>query len=172
VPFYQPETAFTVFTRVIDGTQISTGETIKVANFTSSGPMNATHKNVVGSKAAAPRCWIRALNDTCSRDQISSIMSGKGVVGQGVWYSNAKQYSAPSSTSTGSKASTSGTGLLASSKSVNSGSSSTTSVALTGVFTATATPSPSQGGASGGSGHMHDQWIQSLLLLCVLVVVM
>ncbi|KAI4721806.1 alpha/beta-hydrolase [Aureobasidium sp. EXF-10727] len=167
VPFYQPETAFTVFTRIIDGTEISTGEPIDLSNFKSSGPMNSTHTNSPLAKQPAPTCWIRAMQDTCSADQIEDMQEGKGIVAGGIWYSNSKQYSAPSSTVTAGKP---GTPVTSSSTSSKSTSGSTTStVALTGVFTATATPSPTQGAASGTHGAMH-KWIQSLLVLCALAV--
>lgn len=165
VPFYQPETAFTVFTRIIDGTDLSTGEAVDLRNFTSSGPMNSTHTNSPLAKQPEPTCWIRAIHDTCSAEQIEEMQDSKGIVAAGIWYSNSKEYVAPSSTVTAGKP---GTPVTQSSSSKSS--SSTSTVALTGVFTATATPSPSQGGA-GEVGAMH-RWIQSLLVLCVLAVVM
>lgn len=170
VPYYQPETAFTLFTRIIDGTDLSTGEPINSSNFTSSGPMNATHTNSVPSKSPTPTCWLRALNDTCTPDQISDIIEDKGIIAAGVWYSNSKQYSAPSSSVVAGKPGTPVTQTSTSSESSASGSSSISSAELTGVFTATATPSPTQGAAA-GSGSMHDKLIQSLLVLGALAVV-
>ncbi|CAD0109236.1 unnamed protein product [Aureobasidium uvarum] len=158
VPFYQPETAFTIFTRIIDGTELSTGEPIDLSDFKSSGPMNSTHMNSPLAKQPAPTCWIRAMQDTCSAEQIEDMQEGKGIVAGGIWYSNSKQYSAPSSTVTAGKP---GTPVTSSSTSSRSTSGSTTStVALTGVFTATATPSPTQGAASGAHDAMHE-WIQN-----------
>jgi hypothetical protein len=169
VPFYQPETAFTVFTRIIDGTDLSTGEAVDLANFTSTGPMNSTHTNSPLAKQPAPTCWIRAMQDTCSAEQIEDMRDSKGIVAAGIWYSNSKQYVAPSSTVTAGKPGTP-VAQSSSSKSTESGSSSTSTVALTGVFTATATPSPSQGGAE-GIGAM-PKWIQSLLGMCALAVML
>jgi hypothetical protein len=171
VPFYQPETAFTVFTRVIDGTDLSTGEPIDLSTFQSSGPMNSTHTNSPLAKQPAPTCWIRAVQDTCSSEQISDMKQGKGIVAAGIWYSNSKQYSAPSSTVAAGKPGTPVSQSSTSSKSTNSGSSGTSTVALTGVFTATATPSPTEGTASGRKEGL-SKWIQSLLALCALTVVM
>jgi hypothetical protein len=165
VPFYQPETAFTVFTRIIDGTDLSTGEAVDPRNFTSSGPMNSTHTNSALAKQPAPTCWIRAMQDTCSAEQIEDMRDSKGIVAAGIWYANSKQYVAPSSTVTAGKPGT----PVAQSSSSSSGSSSST-VALTGVFTATATPSPSTGG-SGEVEAMH-KWTQSLLGLCALAVIL
>lgn len=165
VPFYQPETAFTVFTRIIDGTDLSTGEAVDLRNFTSSGPKNSTHTNSPLAKQPEPTCWIRALHDTCSTEQIEEMQDSKGIVAAGIWYSNSKEYVAPSSTVTAGKP---GTPVTQSPSSKSS--SSTSTVALTGVFTATATPSPSQGGSEKVEA-MHG-WIQSLLVLCVLGVVL
>ncbi|THW29396.1 TFP11-domain-containing protein, partial [Aureobasidium pullulans] len=149
VPYYQPETAFTVFTRIIDGTDLSTGEAINLSNFTSSGPMNATHVNAATFKQPAPTCWIRDVADTCSIDQLKHMLLEDGMVAAGVYYSNSKQYNAPSSTVTAGKP---GTPVARSSTSLSSSgsgsSSSRSTVALTGVFTATATPSPTQGAAT------------------------
>ncbi|KAI5206081.1 alpha/beta-hydrolase [Aureobasidium subglaciale] len=177
VPYYQPETAFTVFTRVIDGTDLSTGEAINLSNFSSSGLMNSTHTNVAPSKQATPTCWFRAMQDSCSSAEMAHMKDDKGDPGlfvNGIYYSDPKK--APSRSSTTSKAgvSPSRSSTSSSSTRVSSGSSSgsTSTIAMTGVFTATATPSPNSGGASSGSEAMQHRWIQSLLALGVLVVVM
>ncbi|THX49244.1 alpha/beta-hydrolase [Aureobasidium pullulans] len=171
VPYYQPETAFTVFTRIIDGTDLSTGEAINLSNFTSSGPMNATHVNAATFKQLAPTCWIRDVADTCSIDQLKHMLLEDGMVAAGVYYSNSKQYNAPSSTVTAGKP---GTPVARSSTSLSSSgsgsSSSRSTVALTGVFTATATPSPTQGAAT--ERVTIAKWIQNLLALVAVMVVM
>ncbi|CAD0044345.1 unnamed protein product, partial [Aureobasidium pullulans] len=156
----QPETAFTVFTRIIDGTDLSTGEAINLSNFTSSGPMNATHVNAATFKQPAPTCWIRDVADTCSIDQLKHMLLEDGM-----------QYNAPSSTVTAGKP---GTPVARSSTSLSSSgsgsSSSRSTVALTGVFTATATPSPTQGAAT--ERVTIAKWIQNLLALVAVMVVM
>ena len=172
VPYYQPETAFTVFTRIIDGTDLSTGEAINLSNFTSSGPMNATHVNAATFKQPAPTCWIRDVADTCSIDQLKHMLLEDGIVAAGVYYSNSKQYNAPSSTVTAGKP---GTPVARSSTSLSSSgsgssSSSRSTVALTGVFTATATHSPTQGAAT--ERVTIAKWIQNLLALVAVMVVM
>lgn len=128
VPYFQPETAFTVFARVIQGTDLSTGEAINLSNFSSTGPKNATHTNVAPSKQPSPTCWIRALEDTCSDDDISSIEAGSGMVSAGIWYS-----ATPTPARTMSSSST---------------ASTTTTVPPVGVFTATGTPEVTHTGAA------------------------
>lgn len=149
IPYYQPETAFTVFTRIIDGTDISTGEPINLLNFTSSGPQNATHTNSVPAQPSST-CWIRDLNSTCSTNDVAAIAAGKGIVEAGVWYSASSDYTAPTSSVTAGKPGTPISSATATPKTITSGQSSTTTmVAPVGVYTATATPSSSSGSASG-----------------------
>ncbi|KAL1297362.1 hypothetical protein AAFC00_004903 [Neodothiora populina] len=148
VPYYQPETAFTVFARIIDGTDISTGEPINALNFTSTGPQNATHTNSAPSQPS-PTCWLRGINDTCTEDNVADMIAGKGVVKAGVWYKDEDDYVAPKSSITGGRPGTPITSATSTSSSASSGSKSssatTTTVAPVGVYTATATPSSSSG---------------------------
>lgn len=142
VPYYQPETAFTVFARIIDGTDLSTGEPINLSNFSSTGPTNATHTNSVPSQPS-PTCWIRAINSTCTNTDVEAILAGSGVVEAGVWYENENEYTPPSSSVV---AGVPGTPVVrSSSTATSSGKSSSTTVAPTGVYTATATPTSSKG---------------------------
>jgi hypothetical protein len=154
VPYFQPETAFTVFTRILQGTEVSTGETVDLATFGSTGPPNATYTNSV-SPAPSPTCWVRAWNNTCSSDETEAMQAGTGFVANGIWYQDVESVSLPSSTVRAGvpgnpMSSTTGSPSAAGS----SGQSST--MGLTGVYTATATPSPSSsvGAASSlrGSG--------------------
>ena len=142
VPFYQPETAFTVFTRIILGTEISTGETINLSNFSSTGPQNATHTNSAPTQQPSPTCWIRDMENTCTDADIAAIKNGQGVVEQGVWYADVSDYTPPKSSVT---AGVPGTPVSRSSSATKGG----TSTAPTGVYTATATPSPTGGAAPG-----------------------
>lgn len=145
VPYYQPETAFTVFTRIIDGTDISTGEPIDLSNFTSTGPRNATHTNSVPSQPSHT-CWIRGINGTCTTSDLSNMLAGKGVVEQGVYYQDADDYKPPTSSVAAGKPGTPISTATATPVTVTSGStSSTTMVAPVGVYTATATPTSSRG---------------------------
>ncbi|GAB7347521.1 hypothetical protein MBLNU459_g4420t1 [Dothideomycetes sp. NU459] len=145
VPYYQPETAFTLFTRIIDGTDLSTGEPINLSNFTSTGPRNATHTNSVPSQPS-PTCWVRAINSTCSTTDVQAMLAGSGVVEAGIWYANEDDYTPPSSSVT---AGVPGTPIVRSTASSSSttGKPSVTTVAPTGVYTATATPSVSSKGS-------------------------
>ncbi|KAK8214785.1 hypothetical protein M8818_002368 [Zalaria obscura] len=140
VPYYQPETAFVVFARIIQGTEISTGEPIDLSTFVSSGPQNSTHGNEVPDGWGEDEiCWIRAINSTCAEDSISSMLQGSGTVSAGVWYST----SPPAMSSTTSSAAT-----------------STSEPPPVGVFTATATPEVSH--KSGAMGLRAPAWARFL----------
>ncbi|KKY16990.1 putative carboxypeptidase s1 [Phaeomoniella chlamydospora] len=99
VPAYQPETAFTVFTRVIEGTDISTGETVNLTSYYSQGDANATHTNSAPAMAS-PTCYLRAIDSTCSTAQKSALTNGEGVVINGIWYDKASDWTAPDSSGT------------------------------------------------------------------------
>ncbi|KAF2200320.1 alpha/beta-hydrolase [Delitschia confertaspora ATCC 74209] len=133
VPSHQPETAFTVFTRIIQGTDIGTGTHINLSTFSTKGDTTSAHTNKVPEQEEAV-CWVRSMGATCTEDQYAQMRAGKGVVMNGVFYDKKSDYKPPSSeVSVGSQ---------------NGGKGSATStVALTGVYTATGTPKATNGAA-------------------------
>ena len=134
VPAYQPETAFTVFTRIIKGNDISFGQDVDLATYKSTGPANSTHT----SKAPAqedPICYIRDAKSKCSPDQINKLKAGQGVVVNGVWYASERDWKAIAVSSAAASASKEGS------------KPSATSTIPTGVFTATATPTSTKNAA-------------------------
>lgn len=153
VPAYQPETAFTVFTRIIMGNDISLGGPVDLSSFSSNGTANATFTNLAPA-TAKPLCYIRNIPDSCTDEQKELIRQGEGTIINGVWYKDSSNWQAPASTVTqgagypGSMA-TSKIAILEPSGSRSAESS--TGVALTGVFVATSTPSSTNSGASSRS---------------------
>ncbi|USW52122.1 Putative peptidase S10, serine carboxypeptidase, alpha/Beta hydrolase [Septoria linicola] len=136
VPFYQPETAFQIFARVILGNDISTGTDIDLGSFVSNGTANATHTNKVPDAPKAT-CWIRNFASSCTDEDTRAMQEGKGVVEYGMYYQNSKDISLPKTTV---MAGVPGIPLKTTS-SGSSRSSTGSTVALTGVYTATGTPS-------------------------------
>jgi carboxypeptidase C (cathepsin A) len=140
IPAYQPETAFTVFTRVITGTALSTGEDIDLSVYGTSGSQYSTKQNKQGSSRSAV-CWIRSIQNTCTPDQRTQILAGKGVVMNGVWFEDEDDYKPPTSSvlagSPGKPAPNTTTGYL----------NGRPTVPPTGVYTATGTPKPSSAAA-------------------------
>ncbi|KAL8841635.1 MAG: hypothetical protein Q9170_000849 [Blastenia crenularia] len=151
IPAYQPETAFTVFTRIIMGTDMSLGEPIDLTTYTSNGTANATYTSKAPD-SAEPTCWIRNINGTCTDEQKGMIMKGEGEVVNGVLYDKSADWHPPAS-SISIEAGYPGTippaMTFTSFPSPDpSGAARTTQEVPTGVYVATSTPSTSQKGAS------------------------
>lgn len=86
VPLYQPETAFTIFTRVIRGVDISMGPTVDLSTFSTHGLSDsAVHRNRVPKEEAKSICWIRDVEGTCTAEERKAIERGEGVVNHGIW---------------------------------------------------------------------------------------
>jgi carboxypeptidase C (cathepsin A) len=140
VPAYQPETAFTIFTRVIQGTSVATGEQVDLSSFRSAGPMQSSKTNKA-PPSLSPICWVRTANTTCSTSQVSDMLAGKGIVLNGVWYAKESDYQKPSSNVLAGKPGQ----PIPSGSSASSSIKGSSTVAATGVYTATSTPSPTSG---------------------------
>lgn len=150
---YQPETAFTVFTRIIMGNDISLGGAADLSTYTSNGTANATETSKAPGQLE-PTCWVRNIDNTCTNDQKVMLQQGQGIIINGVLYNEAGDWKPPPSSISVMAGypgiyptSTTTTGPAPTAKGI---SSSTTNAVLTGVFTATSTPSPtsSKGAAS------------------------
>jgi len=94
VPAYQPETAFTVFSRIIQGTDVSLGNAANLATYRSSGNANSTHENIP-PPVASPTCFLRAVNATCNTDQKNMLANRAGVIINGVLYSSEGDWHSP-----------------------------------------------------------------------------
>lgn len=141
VPSYQPETAFTVFTRIINGADIGMGREADLAGFGTQGPADSNHRNAV-PKQSEGTCWIRNIQDSCTEEEKARIRRGEGFVKNGIWYAQESDYkpvlrsvfagkpgSVPSTPSKPTPAATS-------------------AAPLTGVYTASATPKVKSGASS------------------------
>ena len=150
VPAYQPETAFTIFTRVIEGTEIGLGTEVDISTFGSAGAANATHTNNA-PPMASPTCFVRAVNNTCDVDQKNMLANGAGVIINGVLYNNAADWISPPasiSTEAGMPGNPPMSMMTSAPNSTTKHSGSTskhsapkTSSLPTGVYTATGVPS-------------------------------
>lgn len=140
VPAYQPETAFTIFTRIIEGSDIGTGKDIDITTFGTKGPMYSTYHNKSPEQPKST-CWVRAL-ETCSQDDQNEIRLGHGAVKFGVWVAQDSDMPAFESHPVVGKP-----GSLPT-NSPSQRSTTTSSLPLTGVYTATGTPTPTSGASS------------------------
>ncbi|ENI07222.1 hypothetical protein COCC4DRAFT_49129 [Bipolaris maydis ATCC 48331] len=84
VPYYQPEAAFAVFSRTIQGRDISTGREADLSTFATEGPNTSDHKNAVPPQPDSA-CWIRDTVSTCTEEERAAIRQGKGTVKDGIW---------------------------------------------------------------------------------------
>lgn len=134
VPAYQPETAFQVFARIILGTSVSSGASIDLSTFNTTGPPNATSSLSLPPSPIAT-CYLRSLNKSCPAETVSRILQGHGVVINGVWYAASSDWPGAAATTMSSQ---------------SSNPASTTPASLTGFFIATSTPKAS---CSMGSRH-------------------
>lgn len=85
VPAYQPETAFTIFERLIRGKSIATGEDINASGdniYSSTGPKYST-VGLIPPPPPPPVCFIRAVS-SCTQEQFAMIAAGQGVIINGV----------------------------------------------------------------------------------------
>jgi carboxypeptidase C (cathepsin A) len=169
VPAYQPETAFTVFSRIIEGTDISMGNPADLSTYGSVGDGNATYQNSPPAMAS-PICFLRAVNATCDTDQKNMLANDAGVVINGVLYEQESDWqppdpglvtiagvpgtapvsmitTAPLPASSSSSSSSDSASSGASTKTHDSGGGKTTTTAAksisslpTGVYTATGVP--------------------------------
>ncbi len=94
VPAYQPETVFTVFSRVIESTDISMGLPADLSTHSSQGDANSTYQNVA-PPMAEPICHLRAVNSTCDADQRNMLASNVGVIINGILYDQRADWRAP-----------------------------------------------------------------------------
>ncbi|KAF1991946.1 alpha/beta-hydrolase [Aulographum hederae CBS 113979] len=158
VPLYQPETAFTVFTRIVQGTDVGTGNNISVSLapnadkpvFGTTGPLKSYYMNKK-SQSQKAQCFVRSISSTCTDEQQEMMMRGEGVVKAGIWYVKEDEYEPPSSTVMGGVPGTpiptiSGGVVAGVDDGAGGGSGDASgSTVVTGVYVATGTPKPNNG---------------------------
>ncbi|KAI9806054.1 MAG: hypothetical protein M1833_004461 [Piccolia ochrophora] len=146
-PAYQPETAFTIFTRIIQGVSVAMGKPVDLSTFQTSGAANSTYQNKV-PESPEPRCWIRNIQGTCSDFQRNRLFTGQGVVINGVFYNEESDWTTPpthdDASPSSSDSSASGQPSARSTKRSPTGSDQgSREVVQTGVYVATGTiPDP------------------------------
>lgn len=123
VAWYQPETAFQVFARIILRRSVSMGNKVDLATYGTSGPAKST-RTAKAPDPPKPACFVRAINSTCDADALELARGGRGVVINGVLYGRPQDW------------------VLATVGPTATASSSTPSSvdAMTGLYTATAIP--------------------------------
>ncbi|PHH62498.1 hypothetical protein CDD81_7071 [Ophiocordyceps australis] len=96
VAWYQPETAFQVFARILLGHSVSTGAAVDLGAYNTTGPRDSTSSADL-PKAPKPTCFVRAFDATCDQDARSLASKQSGVVVNGVLYSKSEDWPLASS---------------------------------------------------------------------------
>ncbi|KYK57564.1 hypothetical protein DCS_04575 [Drechmeria coniospora] len=90
VASYQPETAFSIFSRIMAGKSISTGETVDLHSFATRGGLQSTTSHTLPA-ASEPKCSVRNLH-SCDDDAWDLAFHGGGVLINGVLYNKAEDW--------------------------------------------------------------------------------
>jgi hypothetical protein len=82
VPFYQPETAYQIFNRVMFNKDIATGKEPTTSNYSSTGPSSAWTPSRLPSVAeiGIQQCYLWDVLETCTPAQGAILRSGKAIV--------------------------------------------------------------------------------------------
>ncbi|RDA91269.1 hypothetical protein CP533_0636 [Ophiocordyceps camponoti-saundersi (nom. inval.)] len=130
--WYQPETAFQVFARILRGLSVSMGQPMDPASYRTTGKPNST-RSEQAPEPPSPTCYARVFGATCDDEASMMARSGGGVVINGILYKQSEDWPLASSRPA----------ALAAEASASS-SSSTTPAIMTGVYMATETPNGGQ----------------------------
>ncbi|KAJ4352381.1 uncharacterized protein N0V89_007729 [Didymosphaeria variabile] len=78
VPYYQPETAYEIFNRVMSGVDVATG-TASIGNYTSGGEASAWGESKMPEAEEQAKCYVWDVLETCAPEEVVVLASGKGV---------------------------------------------------------------------------------------------
>lgn len=78
-PYYQPETAYQIFNRVLFNKDIATGKE-DAANHSTCGPSSAWTKSVLHLDEEPAQCYLWDVFETCTRKEAALLRSGNAVV--------------------------------------------------------------------------------------------
>ncbi|KAL7893039.1 Alpha/Beta hydrolase protein [Trichoderma sp. SZMC 28014] len=80
VPYYQPETAYRIFSRAMTGADIATGQILTEANYSTAGPSSSfCIKNTV-PQPPKPLCYTWDVLETCTTSQAALLANGTAIV--------------------------------------------------------------------------------------------
>lgn len=79
VPYYQPETAYQIFNRVMFNQDVATG-TQQAAGYSSNGSNSAYTKSEMPPPEEQPQCYLWDILETCTSEQKNILKNGTAVV--------------------------------------------------------------------------------------------
>lgn len=177
---YQPESLFELFSRIIQGVDLSKGQPVNMTLFGTTGDANATATNSA-PLMADPTCYLRAVDSTCSHEQKNALSEGRGVIINGIWYEKSSDWTpppqslsslagqpgtAPSSTTTPGA-----TSVRGGKDGGSEGSSTSALTQATGVYVATTVPTASTRKSSGLAAiPVRSAGVDGAVVLCLVTV--
>lgn len=79
VPYYQPETAYQIFNRVMFNTDVARGKNPS-ANYSTKGPSSAFTKSEVNAQPGQSPCYLWDILETCTKSQKQILQNGTAIV--------------------------------------------------------------------------------------------
>jgi carboxypeptidase C (cathepsin A) len=79
IPFYQPETAYHMFNRVMFNKDVATGQ-VPSADYSSKGSSSAWSKSEIPKEHGPAKCYLWDVLETCTKEEGVLLRSGKAVV--------------------------------------------------------------------------------------------
>ncbi|PYH42005.1 putative carboxypeptidase S1 [Aspergillus saccharolyticus JOP 1030-1] len=82
VPAYQPQTAYEIFNRALFNRDLATGKvsTVKTPDYKSQGLDSTWMIKNTPPAPPEPECYVLALQETCTEEQIESVVNGSAVI--------------------------------------------------------------------------------------------
>lgn len=80
MPWYQPETAFQIFNRVMFDKDVATGEVAISDEYASSGPASVEGITNEVSPSHERYCYLWDMLETCLLDEYAIVMSGSAII--------------------------------------------------------------------------------------------
>jgi carboxypeptidase D len=79
VPYYQPETAYQIFNRVMFDTDVATGKN-SAAGYSTTGPKSAFTQSEVPAQEGQAPCYLWDILETCTGVQKQILRNGTAIV--------------------------------------------------------------------------------------------
>ncbi|ODA83987.1 hypothetical protein RJ55_02505 [Drechmeria coniospora] len=88
----QPETMFRIFSRVLSGNSISTGDVVDLRSFSTTGSPESTRKHDDAPELPKQPCYVRGFAMSCDDDAWALAKRGGGVVINGILYNKTEDW--------------------------------------------------------------------------------
>ncbi|KAI1631479.1 carboxypeptidase S1 [Biscogniauxia mediterranea] len=84
VPAYQPEVAYQILDRAMQGKDIATGKIDVSSDYSTDGPFDSTATFKPPSLVPSVTCYWRGLPTTCAENQIQAVREGTAIIEKGI----------------------------------------------------------------------------------------